>query len=102
MVDGYVGLTMAQAMRRCGSKVTLVDRNGRLMHREDDDLTEEPTVLQHIATLGRSTVVRDTDARTFMLPIGSRGDQRQANILRAGQMECVGSSSQVFDFKTWA
>lgn len=37
---GYVGLEMAQAMRRFGSKVTLVDRNDRLMHREDDDVAE--------------------------------------------------------------
>ena len=37
---GYVGLEMSQAMRRLGSKVTLIDRNDRLMHREDDDVTE--------------------------------------------------------------
>jgi pyruvate/2-oxoglutarate dehydrogenase complex dihydrolipoamide dehydrogenase (E3) component len=37
---GYVGLEMAQAMRRFGSKVTLIDRNDRLMHREDEDVTE--------------------------------------------------------------
>ena len=27
-------------MRRFGSKVTIIDRNDRLMHREDDDVTE--------------------------------------------------------------
>ncbi len=37
---GYVGLELSQAMRRFGSKVTLIDRNDRLMHREDDDMTE--------------------------------------------------------------
>ena len=37
---GYVGLELSQAMRRFGSKVTLIDRNDRLMHREDDDVTE--------------------------------------------------------------
>jgi pyruvate/2-oxoglutarate dehydrogenase complex dihydrolipoamide dehydrogenase (E3) component len=37
---GYVGLELSQAMRRFGSKVTIVDRNDRLMHREDDDVTE--------------------------------------------------------------
>jgi pyruvate/2-oxoglutarate dehydrogenase complex dihydrolipoamide dehydrogenase (E3) component len=37
---GYVGLEFAQAMRRFGSKVTVVDRNGRLLHREDEDITE--------------------------------------------------------------
>jgi pyruvate/2-oxoglutarate dehydrogenase complex dihydrolipoamide dehydrogenase (E3) component len=37
---GYVGLELSQAMRRFGSKVTTIDRNDRLMHREDDDVTE--------------------------------------------------------------
>ncbi len=37
---GYVGLEMAQAFRRFGSRVILLDRNHQLMHREDDDVTE--------------------------------------------------------------
>ena len=37
---GYVGLELAQAMRRFGSKVTVLDRNSRLMNREDDDVSE--------------------------------------------------------------
>jgi pyruvate/2-oxoglutarate dehydrogenase complex dihydrolipoamide dehydrogenase (E3) component len=41
---GYIGLELAQAMRRFGSKVTVIDRNPRLLHREDDDVTE---ALQH-------------------------------------------------------
>ena len=37
---GYVGLELSQAMRRFGSRVSLIDRNDRLLHREDDDVTE--------------------------------------------------------------
>jgi pyruvate/2-oxoglutarate dehydrogenase complex dihydrolipoamide dehydrogenase (E3) component len=37
---GYIGLELSQTMRRFGSKVTLVDRNDRLLHHEDDDVTE--------------------------------------------------------------
>jgi pyruvate/2-oxoglutarate dehydrogenase complex dihydrolipoamide dehydrogenase (E3) component len=37
---GYIGLEMAQAMRRFGSKVSIIDRNDRLLHREDDDVSE--------------------------------------------------------------
>ena len=37
---GYVGLELAQAMRRFGSKVTIIERNSRLAHREDADVTE--------------------------------------------------------------
>src|SRR5579871_585367 len=35
---GYVGLELAQAMRRFGSRVTVIDRNGSLAHREDEDV----------------------------------------------------------------
>ena len=44
---GYVGLELSQAMRRFGSKVTVIDRNDRLLHNEDEDVTEA------IATLFR-------------------------------------------------
>jgi pyruvate/2-oxoglutarate dehydrogenase complex dihydrolipoamide dehydrogenase (E3) component len=37
---GYVGAELAQAMRRFGSKVTVIDRNARLMSREDPDVCE--------------------------------------------------------------
>lgn len=42
---GYVGLELAQAMRRFGSWVTIVERNDRLAHREDHDVTD---LLQNI------------------------------------------------------
>jgi pyruvate/2-oxoglutarate dehydrogenase complex dihydrolipoamide dehydrogenase (E3) component len=37
---GYVGLELAQAMRRFGSRVIVVERNGSLIHREDRDVSE--------------------------------------------------------------
>src|SRR3954447_6635666 len=37
---GYVGLELAQAFRRFGSRVTVIERNGALIHREDPDVTE--------------------------------------------------------------
>jgi pyruvate/2-oxoglutarate dehydrogenase complex dihydrolipoamide dehydrogenase (E3) component len=37
---GYIGLELSQAMRRFGSRVTVIDRNSRFIHREDDDVTE--------------------------------------------------------------
>src|SRR5260221_10606125 len=37
---GYVGLELSQAMRRFGSKVSLIERNDRLVHREDEDVTD--------------------------------------------------------------
>src|ERR1700758_984253 len=37
---GYVGVELSQAMRRFGSKVTIIDRNGRLMSKEDPDVCD--------------------------------------------------------------
>lgn len=37
---GYVGLEFAQAMRRFGSRVTIIERNPRLVHREDEDISD--------------------------------------------------------------
>src|SRR6516162_1561681 len=38
--SGYVGLELAQAMRRFGSKVTLIGRRSRLLPNEDEDVSE--------------------------------------------------------------
>ena len=42
---GYIGLEFAQAMRRLGSQVTIIERNERLLHREDEDVS---TVLTQV------------------------------------------------------
>ncbi len=39
MGGGYVGLELAQAMRRFGSRVTVIDRNDRLVHQGDEDVS---------------------------------------------------------------
>ena len=37
---GYIALELAQAMRRLGSRVTVLERNGRLLAREDPDIAD--------------------------------------------------------------
>ena len=37
---GYIGLELSQAMRRFGSKVSLIERNEQLVNREDDDVSD--------------------------------------------------------------
>ena len=44
---GYIGLEFAQAMRRLGSKVTILERNATLLHREDPDVSEGIEILFH-------------------------------------------------------
>src|SRR6202035_5892711 len=58
---GYVGLELAQAMRRFGSKVSVINRNDRFLPREDDDVAEAVTSLFHdedIEVLFNATVKR--------------------------------------------
>lgn len=42
---GYIGVELSQAMHRFGSKVTIIDRNPRLMSKEDPDVCEALRVL---------------------------------------------------------
>jgi len=37
---GYVGLELSQAMRRFGSNVSIIERNARLVHHEDEDVSD--------------------------------------------------------------
>src|SRR6201998_2831610 len=37
---GYFGFELSQAMRRLGSRVTIMERNDRLVHREDQDVSQ--------------------------------------------------------------
>jgi pyruvate/2-oxoglutarate dehydrogenase complex dihydrolipoamide dehydrogenase (E3) component len=37
---GFIGLELAQAIRRFGGNVTIIERNPTLVHREDPDVTE--------------------------------------------------------------
>jgi pyruvate/2-oxoglutarate dehydrogenase complex dihydrolipoamide dehydrogenase (E3) component len=37
---GYVGIEFSQAMRRFGAEVSIIDRNPRLMHRDDEDVSQ--------------------------------------------------------------
>ncbi len=58
---GFVGLEFAQAMRRLGSRVTIVERNDRLLHSEDLDVSEAITQLfqdEGIVTVANTSLGR--------------------------------------------
>ncbi|MBD3337305.1 MAG: FAD-containing oxidoreductase [Candidatus Eisenbacteria bacterium] len=42
---GYIALEFGQMFRRFGSRVTIIERNGRLIHHEDEDISETMTAI---------------------------------------------------------
>jgi len=75
---GYIGLELAQAMRRFGSSVTIIERNARLAHREDHDVTD---MLYDIFREEGIEVV--TSARVTSVE-GKSGDWVKAHAVRGG------------------
>jgi pyruvate/2-oxoglutarate dehydrogenase complex dihydrolipoamide dehydrogenase (E3) component len=85
---GYVGLELAQAFRRFGSRVTVVERNGSLIHREDPDVTEAVEHLfrdEGIEVLTGTAVVRveGRSGRSVRLLV-ARGVIEGTHLLAAG------------------
>jgi pyruvate/2-oxoglutarate dehydrogenase complex dihydrolipoamide dehydrogenase (E3) component len=75
---GYVGLELAQAMRRFGSLVTVVERNGSLLHREDRDVTAAIEELFRDEGIGVAT---GTEVRRVE---GQSGDSVRLHATRGG------------------
>jgi pyruvate/2-oxoglutarate dehydrogenase complex dihydrolipoamide dehydrogenase (E3) component len=77
---GYVGLELSQAMRRFGSRVTIIDRNPRLVHREDQDITEALHELFKDEGIGvltntRITRVEGTSCKAVKLHVNQTGSE---------------------------
>ncbi|MGA9777305.1 MAG: dihydrolipoyl dehydrogenase family protein [Limisphaerales bacterium] len=77
---GYVGLELSQAMRRFGSRVTIIDRNPRLVHREDQDISEALHELFKDEGIGvltntRITRVEGTSGRAVKLQVNQNGSE---------------------------
>jgi pyruvate/2-oxoglutarate dehydrogenase complex dihydrolipoamide dehydrogenase (E3) component len=82
---GYVGLEFAQAMRRLGSRVTIMERNDRLLHRADQDVSEAITQLfqdEGIVTVANTSLghVEGKSGRGVRL----HGFRRQSQIIVEG------------------
>ena len=78
---GYVGVELAQAMRRFGSKVTVIDRNQRLMAKEDADVCEALRVLLEdegidVLLNARTTRVSGKSGGRVSIAIEQNGDER--------------------------
>jgi pyruvate/2-oxoglutarate dehydrogenase complex dihydrolipoamide dehydrogenase (E3) component len=69
---GFIGLELAQAIRRFGARVTVVERNPSIAHREDPDVIEGLEQLLHdegIETVANATLTRveGTSAKSVTL-----------------------------------
>ena len=75
---GYIGLEFAQAMRRFGSRVTVIERNPRLIHQEDEDVT---AALNDLCRDEGIEVFTDTKVTQVE---GKSGDSVRLQLIRAG------------------
>jgi len=80
---GYIGLEFAQSMRRFGSKVTIIERNDRLVHREDPDVSEQLHHLLHDEGIEIVTGAQVTRVE------GTSGQSVKISILRNGSEETI-------------
>ena len=83
---GFVGLEFAQAMRRFGSRVTVIDRNSRLIHREDDDISE--AMLELFGDEGIDVLLNTRIARVE----GKSGESVKVTANRGGSATAVEGS----------
>src|SRR5438094_985041 len=83
---GFVGLELAQAMRRFGSRVTVIDRNSRLIHREDDDISE--SMLELFGDEGIDVLLNTRIARVE----GKSGESVKVTANRGGSATAVEGS----------
>ena len=83
---GYVGLEFAQAYRRFGSKVTILQRSSQLLPNEDPDVAEE---LQRILASEGIDILTSGD----LLAVKGRSGERVCLTVRfaQGEQEIVGS-----------
>ena len=79
---GYVGLEFAQAMRRFGSRVTILERGERLLPREDADVSE--AVSQLFEAEGINLISNANVSNVY----GKSGDRVQVTVLQ-GKSEFV-------------
>jgi pyruvate/2-oxoglutarate dehydrogenase complex dihydrolipoamide dehydrogenase (E3) component len=82
---GYVGLELAQAMRRFGSRVTVVERNGALIHREDPDVTEA------IESVFRDEGIEVAIGATVQRVEGTSGQSVRLHATRGGRVVIEGT-----------
>src|SRR6266702_1305500 len=77
---GFVGLELAQAMRRFGARVTIIERNPSIAHHEDPDVIEGLEQLFHdegieVVTNAAPTRVEGTSGKAVTLHLAAPGGE---------------------------
>ncbi len=65
----YIGLEFGQMFRRFGSKVTVIERSGRLVSREDEDISAEVTKIMEAENIA---IYTDTTTAKFKRKAGGK------------------------------
>ena len=65
----YIGLEFGQMFRRFGSKVTVIERSGRLVSREDEDISTEVTKIMEAENI---TILANTTTTKFKKKTGGK------------------------------
>ncbi|KMO40420.1 mercuric reductase [Methylobacterium variabile] len=85
---GYVGLELAQAYRRFGSAVTVIERGPRIAGREDPDVADELARL-----LAAEGIVIRTG--TEVVRVSGRSGEAVETVVRSGEGEAVVAGSHI-------
>jgi pyruvate/2-oxoglutarate dehydrogenase complex dihydrolipoamide dehydrogenase (E3) component len=85
---GYVGLEFAQAMRRFGSRVTIIQRGPRLLEREDPDVAD--TLLELMGAEGAEVLLQ-----TEVLNVTGRSGTNVVLRVRSGDGEKTLEASDI-------
>jgi len=85
---GFIGLEFAQAMRRFGANVTIIERNPTLIHREDPDVIETIQQLFHdegidIVTNANITRVEGVSGKSVIVHLSDGARLEGSHILVA-------------------
>lgn len=79
----YIGLEFGQMFRRFGSKVTIIERSGRIISKEDEDLSEE---LTKILEAEKINILTNASTTSFKQ---KKGGKITATVNRDGKEEKI-------------
>jgi len=93
----YIGLEFGQMFRRFGSKVTIVEKSGRIVSREDEDVSEELTKIleaERIAILTNTIITGFKKKKGGKITASVKTGDKEAKIKCSHVLIAVGRNPQ--------